>query len=81
VALAAAGLEKALPLLIETALGKATEEQKDEMGNVTGYLVSASANERSKAVEVLGKVARKIGARLEVDVKHDKPFVVIVRQE
>jgi hypothetical protein len=81
VELAAQGLEKALPLLIQTALGKATEIQKDEEGNETGYTVSASANERSKAVEVLGKVARKIGARIEVEQTGDKPFIVILRPE
>jgi hypothetical protein len=81
VELAAKGLEQALPLLIKTALGKPTEIQQDEEGNETGYTVSASANERSKAVEVLGKVARKIGARIEVEQTGDKPFIVILRPE
>lgn len=81
VELARQGLEQALPLLIKTALGKPTEIQKDEEGNETGYTVSASANERNRAVEVLGKVGRLIGARIEVEQTGDKPFIVILRPE
>lgn len=80
VELAARGLEKALPLLVETALGTATEKMLDPEGNVTEMKVSASANERSKAVEVLAKVARKIGAKIDVEHSIGRPTLNIVEQ-
>lgn len=77
VELAKGGLEKALPLLIETALGEATEKVMDlETGAELPMKKSASANERSKAVEVLGKVARMIGARIEIEGVKDRPLII-----
>lgn len=78
--LATLGLEKALPLLVETALGTATEKMLDPEGNVTDMKVSATANERSKACEVLAKVARKIGAKIDVEHTLGRPTLNIVEQ-
>lgn len=78
--LATQGLEKALPLLVETALGTATEQMLTPEGLVTEMKVSATANERSKAVEVLAKVARKIGAKIDVEHTLGRPTLNIVEQ-
>lgn len=80
VEMAAAGLEKALPLLIDTALGEAVEKMVTPEGIATNIKVSPTANERSKAVEVLAKVARKIGAKIDVEHSIGRPTLNIVEQ-
>lgn len=80
VEMAAAGLERAIPLLIDTALGEATEKMVSPEGVVTNIKVSATANERAKAAEVLAKVARKIGAKIDVEHSIGRPTLNIVEQ-
>lgn len=81
--LAEQGLEIAVWGAIEIVHGEPTEkiqfEGKD--GEVIEAKRSASADTRIRAGEFLGKVSHRIGARLEIEHKQEKPFVVVVRPE
>lgn len=81
VELARQGLEAALPGIIEIAKGLATEKIVGPNGEETEFKRSAPASDRARCTETLGKVARMIGARIEVEHKGIKPLVVIVRPE
>lgn len=72
---------KAIPFLEQVIDGTPMVKVRDADGNETGQTISVNADTRIRAAQQLGTVARLIGARVEVEHRQEKPFVVVLRSE